>query len=144
MVPRQGSGEAAARVVRTELTPHRAGGAYIHSSNTNANQDKNFQGFGRFLTGSTGEYLFRTIKPVAYAGRTPHVHFAIKTKGGKELITQCYVKGHPGNSGDSIWKSIRDEKARNSVTVAFDPLKGSRTGELAARFDVVMGFTPEA
>ena len=28
--------------------------------------------------------------------------------------------------------------------VDFDPLEGSKIGELAARFDVVMGFTPEA
>jgi hypothetical protein len=28
--------------------------------------------------------------------------------------------------------------------IPFTPLKGSRAGELAARFDIVMGFTPEA
>ena len=44
--------------------------------------DANFQGFGRFLTGSTGEYYFRTIKPVPYPTRSaPHVHFMIKVKG---------------------------------------------------------------
>ena len=32
--------------------------------------DPNFQGFGRFLTGSTGEYYFRTIKPVPYPTRS--------------------------------------------------------------------------
>src|SRR5437016_7413284 len=43
-------------------------GVYIHSRNMagHSQQDKNFQGFGRFLTGSTGEYVFRTIKPVPY------------------------------------------------------------------------------
>ena len=120
-------------------------GAYLHSKDTNkAKQDRNFQGFGRFLTGSSGEYLFRTIKPVPYPGRAPHIHFAIKMKGKKELITQCYIKGHAGNPRDGVWKGIKDEKARNSVTISFDPLKGSRAGELAARFDVVMGLTPEA
>ena len=29
-------------------------------------------GFGRFLTGSSGEYYFRTVKPVPYPGRAPH------------------------------------------------------------------------
>jgi len=121
-------------------------GVYLHSGdNTNrAKQDKNFQGFGRFLTGSSGEYLFRTIKPVPYPGRTPHIHYAVKMKGRKELITQLYIEGHPGNEKDGIWKGIKDEKARNSVTIPFDPMKGSRIGELAARFDVVMGLTPEA
>jgi protocatechuate 3,4-dioxygenase, beta subunit len=120
-------------------------GAYLHSGTTNRDKrDKNFQGFGRFLTGSTGEYLFRTIKPVAYPGRTPHIHFAIKMKGRKELITQCYIKGHPGNERDGVYMGIKDEKARKSVTIPFEPIKGSRMGELMARFDIVMGLTPEA
>ena len=119
-------------------------GAYLHSGTGNREKrDVNFQGFGRFLTGSTGEYLFRTIKPVAYPGRTPHIHYAIKRKGRKELITQCYIQGNPGNEKDGIWKAIKDEKARQSVTIPFVPLKGSRVGELAARFDIVMGLTPE-
>src|SRR6187549_3823175 len=68
------------------------GGAYLHSKTGNADKaDKNFQGFGRFVTGSTGEYLFRTIKPVPYPGRSPHVHFKIKLKGKDVLTTQCYV-----------------------------------------------------
>ena len=76
-------------------------------------RDKNFQGFGRFLTGSTGEYYFRTIKPVPYPGRTPHIHFKIK-QGGKELLTtQCYIKGDPGNDRDGVYRGIRDPKARD-------------------------------
>jgi protocatechuate 3,4-dioxygenase, beta subunit len=119
-------------------------GAYIHTKDPHGeNHDKNFQGFGRFLTSSTGEYYFRTIKPVLYIGRTRHIHFKIK-RGSKELLTtQCYVKGEPANDRDGIYRSIRDPKARESVTVDFTPLPGSRIGELAARFDVVLGFTPE-
>jgi protocatechuate 3,4-dioxygenase, beta subunit len=119
-------------------------GAYIHTKDPQAEKhDKNFQGFGRFLTDSTGEYYFRTIKPVLYTGRTRHIHFKIK-RGSKELLTtQCYVKGEPANERDGIYKSIRDPKARQSVTIDFAPISGSRIGELAARFDVVLGFTPE-
>ena len=120
------------------------GGAYLHSRTDNAGKkDKNFQGFGRFITGSTGEYLFRTIKPVPYPGRTPHIHYKIKRNGKELLTTQCYIKGHPGNEKDGIWRGVRDEKARNAITVDFAPLPGSRIGELAARFDLVLGFTPE-
>jgi protocatechuate 3,4-dioxygenase beta subunit len=120
-------------------------GAYLHSKDTNkAKQDKNFQGFGRFITGATGEYLFRTIKPVPYPGRAPHIHFKIKRAGKDLLTTQCYIKGHPGNEKDGIWKNMKDEKQRNSVTVDFSPLKGAKAGELAARFDVVLGVTPAA
>jgi protocatechuate 3,4-dioxygenase beta subunit len=120
-------------------------GAYLHSESANRERrDKNFQGFGRFLTGSTGEYYFRTIKPVAYPGRTPHIHFAIKIKGREKWTTQCYVRGQAGNERDGIWRSIRDPKARDAVTVDFVPIGRSRIGELAARFDIVLGFTPEA
>lgn len=120
-------------------------GAYLHSGTSNRDKrDTHFQGFGRFLTGSSGEYLFRTIKPVPYPGRCPHIHFAIKMKGRKELITQCYIEGHPGNEKDGIYRSIRDEKARKAITIPFVPMKNSRIGELAARFEIVMGLTPEA
>ena len=121
-----------------------ANGAYVHSRSGNAaRRDGHFQGFGRFHTGSTGEYLFRTIRPVAYPGRAPHIHMAVKIKGRKELVTQCYIKGDPRNEKDGLWRGIKDPRQRDAVSVAFDPLKGSKAGELAARFDVVLGFTPE-
>jgi protocatechuate 3,4-dioxygenase beta subunit len=120
-------------------------GAYLHSKTSNVEKrDKHFQGFGRFLTGSTGDYLFRTIKPVPYPGRTPHIHFKVKLKEKELLTTQCYVKGHPQNERDGIYRSIRDEKARAAITVDFAPLAGARAGELGARFDIVLGQTPEA
>ena len=119
-------------------------GAYLHSKTGNAEKrDKNFQGFGRFLTGSSGEYLFRTIKPVPYPGRCPHIHYKIKARGKELLTTQCYIKGYSGNEKDGVYKGIRDEKARASVTIDFVPLPNAKAGELAARFDVVLGLTPE-
>lgn len=118
-------------------------GAYLHSGTTNRDKrDSNFQGFGRFLTGSTGEYYFRTIKPVPYPGRTPHIHFALKLKGQEKWTTQCYIKGYAGNARDGIYNSIKDRAARESVTIDFAPIPNSRSGELAARFDIVTGFTP--
>jgi protocatechuate 3,4-dioxygenase beta subunit len=118
--------------------------AYIHSQSSNRDRrDTNFQGFGRFLTGSTGEYYFRTIKPVPYPGRTPHIHFKVKVRGQRDFITQCYIRGEARNGRDGIYVGIRDQRARESVTVEFAPLAGSRIRELQARFDIVLGFTPE-
>ena len=120
-------------------------GAYLHSGSDNGDKrDRNFQGFGRFTTGLNGEYLFRTIKPVPYPGRTPHIHFGVKVPGRDKFTTQCYVQGHPGNERDGIYKSIRNPQAREAITVAYNPLPGSKIGELTASFDVVLGFTPEA
>jgi protocatechuate 3,4-dioxygenase beta subunit len=120
-------------------------GAYLHSGTGNREKkDKNFQGFGRFMTGSSGEYLFRTIKPVPYPGRTPHIHYKIKRAGKELLTTQCYIKGHPGNEKDGIFRSIKDPKARAAIEVDFLPLKDSKVGELVAKWDVVIGLTPAA
>jgi protocatechuate 3,4-dioxygenase beta subunit len=120
-------------------------GVYLHTADSSRRaRDTNFQGFGRFLTASSGEYYFRTIKPVPYTGRTPHIHFKIK-QGGKELLTtQCYIKGFAGNAKDMIWRGIHDAKAREAVTIPFEPLKGVKTGELTARFDLVLGLTVES
>ncbi len=118
-------------------------GAYLHERSANRERrDANFQGFGRFLTGSKGEYYFRTVKPVAYPGRVPHIHFKV-TRGGKELLTtQCIVKGEPGVEQDGVLRGIRDPKARAALVVAFTPVETSRVGELAAKFDIVLGLTP--
>jgi protocatechuate 3,4-dioxygenase, beta subunit len=120
-------------------------GVYLHSKTggDKAKRDTNFQCFGRFVTGTTGEYVFRTIKPVPYTGRAPHIHMAVKRKGQKELVSQCYIKGYAGNEKDGVWKGIKDERQRANVTIDFAPLAGSKVGELAAKWDIVMGLTPE-
>lgn len=119
-------------------------GAYIHSGSDNRDKlDRNFQGYGAFETASKGEYKFRTIKPVAYPGRTPHIHVKVR-KGDRELLTtQCYVKGERQNDRDGILLGIRDPKSRASVIVPFERIEGSKAGELRAKFDIVLGFTPE-
>lgn len=119
-------------------------GIYLHSESDQAKRDANFQGFGRFLTSSTGEYVFRTIKPTGYAGRAPHIHFAVKTKGRDKFTTQCYVQGEARNKRDHVLRELRDPKARDSVIIPFVPLRNSRVGELASRFDIVLGVTPES
>jgi len=114
-------------------------GAYLHSGTTNREKrDGNFQGFGRFVTGSTGEYLFRTIKPVPYPGRTPHIHVLVKRKAQPKFVTQCYIEGHPQNARDGIYNAVRDPKQRAAITLPFKPLPGSTIGELTARFDIVL------
>ena len=121
-----------------------AKGVYINTKDSGHRQrDVNFQGFGRFTTGAKGEYRFRTIKPVPYTGRTPHIHVKVK-KGGRELITtQIFVNGHPQNKGDGVLRGVRDAFERELVLVDFKPVKDSKIGELAAQFDIVLGTTPD-
>lgn len=120
---------------------------YLHTSDSGPKarqQDKNFQGFGTFTTGSAGEYRFRTIKPVPYPGRpAPHIHVKVK-KGGRELLTtQLLVNGHPGNLRDNIFTGVRDPILRELILVDFKPIKESKIGELSAKFDIVLGKTPD-
>ena len=120
---------------------------YLHSADSagnNERRDKNFQGFGRFTTGSTGEYRFRTIKPVPYPGRpAPHIHVKVK-QGDRELLTtQFMVYGHPGNEADHVFHEAGGPIERELLLVDFKPIKESKTGDLAARFEIVLGRTPD-
>lgn len=119
-------------------------GSYLHSRGINGNtnqRDTNFQGFGRFLTNSKGEYYFRTIKPVSYPGRTPHIHVAVKKGDKRMLTTQLYIQGEPQNDRDGIVRSLGDAAKR--VIVPFKPIPDSDNKELAANFEIVIGETPE-
>lgn len=128
------------RNARVEIWQVDSQGAYLHTGTANHDQrDTNFQGFGRFLTGSSGQYYFRTIKPVPYPGRTPHIHFAVKRAGHEPFTTQCYIKGEPRNLRDGIFRSVRDPQQREALLVDFRPIEGSATGDLSANFDIVLG-----
>ena len=118
-------------------------GAYIHTEGRREQMDKNFQGFGRFLTGSTGAYYFRCIKPSKYVGRAPHIHYAILHDGKRMLTTQLYVKGDPQNEEDFLFREAKTAAAKATIVTDFTPIPGSKTGELTARWDVVIGMTPE-
>ncbi len=119
-------------------------GAYLHSGSSNRERrDGNFQGYGRFLTDSTGRYYFRTIKPVAYPGRTPHIHVAVSQAGKRVLTTQMLIAGEKQNETDGLVRRITDPKALAALMVDFKPMADSTIGELAANFDIVLGQTPK-
>ncbi|MCU0703174.1 MAG: protocatechuate 3,4-dioxygenase [Fimbriiglobus sp.] len=123
-----------------------ANGVYLHTADSKGKkdkQDKNFQGFGRFTTDKTGAYYFRTIKPVPYPGRCPHIHFKVKKDKKDLLVTQMYVAGDERNAKDGIYMGVKDKKQRESITVEFAKMKDSKTGELSAHFEIVLGYTPK-
>jgi protocatechuate 3,4-dioxygenase, beta subunit len=118
-------------------------GAYLHSGTSNRDErDSNFQGYGRFLTDRKGQYYFRTIKPVPYPGRTPHIHFAVSKKNDRLLTTQMFVEGHEQNARDGIFQRL-GEAGQKTVAVEFTKIPDSDLGELAASFDLVLGLTSE-
>ena len=62
-------------------------------------------------TDAEGRYAFRTIKPVPYPGRTPHIHFTVLEGSKRRLTSQMFVEGEPGNARDGLYRSLgRDAK----------------------------------
>ena len=119
-------------------------GVYLHSRDRNRDKhDSHFQSYGRFLTSSTGEYYFRTIKPVPYSGRTPHIHVKVSLKEKELLTTQLLNSAEKErNARDGLFKRIKDEKRRAAILADFTPVKDSKIDELSASWDVVLGWTP--
>jgi protocatechuate 3,4-dioxygenase beta subunit len=106
-------------------------GRYHHPGD-GGKADPAFQGFGRVVVGSDGSYRFRTIKPVAYAGRTPHIHVKVRLDRRELLTTQLYVAGDPGNERDFLWRNLGAAQAL--VTVPFS----AGSDGLQASFPIVV------
>lgn len=90
-----------------------------HHPGDGGRADAAFQGFGRVQVGADGQYRFRTIQPVAYGGRTPHIHVKVKFGSRELLTTQMYVAGDPHNERDFLWRGLRDSTDRIALTVPF-------------------------
>jgi protocatechuate 3,4-dioxygenase, beta subunit len=119
-------------------------GSSLHTRGVGKEVDTNFQGYGRFLTDSKGNYFFRTIKPVPYTlggvGRAPHIHIAVSRNGRRLLTTQFGIRGHALNPKDIVFKEL-DSKALSALLITFPAAPGSRIGELTASFDLVLDRT---
>lgn len=114
--------------VVTDLDGRPVGGAQVeiwqcdhagryHHPGDGGRADAAFQGFGRVTVGSDGRYRFRTIKPVPYSGRTPHIHVKVKLARRELLTTQLYVEGDANNERDFLWRRLGADRAL--VTVPF-------------------------
>lgn len=114
--------------VVTDLDGKPVGGAQVeiwqcdhagryHHPGDGGRADAAFQGFGRATVGSDGRYRFRTIKPVPYSGRTPHIHVKVKLARRELLTTQLYVEGDANNERDFLWRRLGADRAL--VTVPF-------------------------
>ena len=117
---------------------HPAGGA-------EAERDSNFQGYGVARTDGAGAFHFRTIKPIAYPGRTPHIHVRVQAAGASPFATQLYLADDPGNRRDFLFSRMSaDEQA--ALTLKFEPTAAAgathalaRATQMVARADLVIG-----
>nr|WP_306265195.1 protocatechuate 3,4-dioxygenase [Pararhizobium sp. IMCC3301] len=94
-------------------------GNYMHPRDRrSANFDPAFQGFGQDITDDTGRYVFRTIKPAIYPGRTPHIHVKVFDGDRELLTTQFYIKDYPDNARDGLFNSMSEADA-DAVSMDF-------------------------
>lgn len=124
---------------RVEIWQCDASGVYHHPGDRRGPADPNFQGYGRAVAAADGSYRFRTIRPVTYPGRTPHIHFKVSGPGFEGLTTQMYVAGEPGNRRDFLLNSIRNPIVRRSVIVPLKPADDLEAGALRGAFTIVVG-----
>jgi len=120
---------------RIEIWQCDAFGVYHHPGDGRGPADPNFQGFGHTIADDKGGYRFRTIVPVAYPGRTPHIHVKVLGAGIDELTTQMYVAGNPENERDGLYQRLGS--ARELVTIS---LQADGEGDgMQGLFDIVIG-----
>lgn len=130
--------------IRIEIWQCDANGRYRHPYDTrDAPVDENFQGHGHAVTDARGEYRFRTIRPVPYPGRTPHIHVAVLPRGERPFVTQLYVEDEPRNRDDFLFNRVESER-RHLVVAGFNA--SDRIGlDFEARFNIIIdriGGTP--
>lgn len=114
-------------------------GIYHHPQQSGLQRrDTAFQGYGRTEVTSDAGYSFRTIRPVAYPGRTPHIHFKVSAPSAGRLTTQMYLAGETQNATDGVLSRIRDRHARESVIVKLEQASDLEPGALRGTFDIVL------
>ena len=111
-------------------------GRYHHVGDEGSPRDDGFQGYGAATTDAEGRYAFKTIRPVAYGGRVPHLHLKVRTAGGAALTTQIYIAGDAADRRSGARWSPKG--TREQLTMALAPALGHEAGALAGNFDIVL------
>ncbi len=124
---------ATVRIWQCDATGH-----YRHSADRpEESRDDNFQGYGRTVSDAEGNYEFRTIVPVPYPGRTPHIHFGVTAPLGRQLTTQMYIAKNSRNLKDALygWLSRSEQRA---LTVTLETTESKAATEPRAYFEIVL------
>ncbi len=125
---------------RVEIWQCDANGRYRHpSENAPRERDENFQGHGHTVTDARGFYRFRTIRPVPYPGRTPHIHIAVFVENQRPFVTQMYIQGEARNQEDFLFNRVPDD--RRHMVLADFKASTQPGAALEARFDMVLDQT---
>jgi protocatechuate 3,4-dioxygenase beta subunit len=99
--------------------------------------DEGFQGFGATRSARDGALRFRTIKPVPYPGRTPHIHVKLRHASFGELTSQLFIAGDAGNERDFLWRQV-EPRDRPSLEMTLQPAPADSGLRWLARHPLVV------
>jgi protocatechuate 3,4-dioxygenase beta subunit len=97
-----------------------------HCDSTGEYDNQGYRLRGHQFSDAQGRFVFETIVPGLYPGRTRHYHIKVQAPGRSILTTQLYFPGEPGNDDDRIF---------NAALVLDIPLG---RGPNLARYDFVL------
>jgi protocatechuate 3,4-dioxygenase beta subunit len=124
---------------RIEIWQCDANGVYLHPGDRRrGSRDAGFQGFGHAMADAAGRFAFRTIVPVPYPGRTPHIHVKVLHGGRDRLTTQLYRAGHPHNRSDFLFRRLEPDERRR-VSMAIRPRLASTNTTFETEIELVIG-----
>lgn len=111
-------------------------GRYHHAGDDGVPRDDNFQGYGVTTADAEARFTFRTIRPVPYAGRPPHMHIRLRHANAPPLTTQLYIAGDAIGADGVLTSSPRGTLAK--LTMPLAPAAGREVGALAGSFEFVL------
>lgn len=113
-------------------------GRYHHAGDDGVPRDDDFQGYGVAISDAEGRYAFKTIRPVPYTGRPPHLHVRVRPAAGQgpALTTQVYIAGDAVGGDPVLAGSPRGTLAMLSMPLI--QATGREAGALAGTFDFVL------
>jgi protocatechuate 3,4-dioxygenase beta subunit len=111
-------------------------GRYHHAGDEGRPRDDNFQGFGISVTDDAGRYAFKTIRPVPYGGRPPHLHVRLARNAVPLLTTQLYPEGQASATDTVIAAAPAGTLGRLSIRLVAAP--GREPGAFEAQYDFVV------
>lgn len=121
-----------------EIWQCNAFGAYHHPGD-GGRLDPHFQGWGKTTTDAQGRYRFRTIRPVAFSGRVPHIHYKVKRAGKPEFTSQVMIDGEAGNERDFVFLHLRDTESRKRVLMTLVRAQKESGAVWRTEYEIVVG-----
>lgn len=112
-------------------------GSYRHPRGAGPRVDEGFQGFGATVSDAQGAFRFRSIRPVVYPGRAPHIHLKVLHPSFGERVSQWFVAGDEGNERDFLFRRL-SAADRAEVEMRLQPAPAGAPVRWLTRRDIVV------